>query len=128
MDKLMTTVKLENVDLVVHACTDPLDLRRRIRSAWAVVEVFVDDVTHVEDVVRIEGKPVTKEEFTNLKALRNSKLEIMNDGGRITYYDREGGRICHAFTDGEYAYEVCISMDVIAHLVMLDMMSWWFGG
>lgn len=93
-------IRLKNVDLIIHACVDALDLRRHIDDGHAIVSVDNWDAKPL----RINGKIVTSYDEIP-RVIENGRLEIMSEDATIELLIDD--KICIGFTDGEYAYIPC---------------------
>lgn len=99
-------VELKNVTLVVHGCTEPLDLEEKIPYGYAIVRTY--DV----ETLRLNDEYVEPEQLPD--TIKDSKLEIMSDEAEMIIALQD--RLCKAYTDGEYAHLVCITEEDVQKL------------
>ena len=102
-------VRLRNVELVIRACVEALDLRKHVDEGYAILNV----ISWAERPLRINGRAVESPDEVP-DAVENGTLEIANEYASIELLT--GDRICKGFTDGEYAYMPCIP---IKHVKLL---------
>ena len=129
MIKWSKVVRLKNVHLRIHACTESLDRNEDIKDAWAIIEVYgyksdteEDWRDRISENIMINGKEVySLDEIPGV--LEGGSLEILSVDADIIIYLPDKGKICKGFTDGEYAYMPCIGLDQI--MILLDKAGLW---
>jgi len=108
-------VELVDTVLVVHGCTDTLDLEERIEHGYALIR------SREPETIRLNGSYVELDQLPD--TIRDSRLEILSDDAEaiILYSDK----ICKAFTDGEYAYMPCITEQDMEKLLQHILSKTW---